>query len=139
MIELFQRSAEEVFHRDLGMQVASCVRRPAGTGYIAQIPFDDGETAYIARLWIRPATLKKIAKILLEESDPDESTLRDLAAEVANFVVGHAKMIASDRDLPYRMGTPRFDGCGPVPTEGHTILHKIDGRCIAVVLSEKHG
>jgi hypothetical protein len=73
-----------------------------------------------------------MSKILLEEEDPDHATLEDMTSELANFIVGHAKMVASEKATPYRMGTPSFGGIGPIETEGETFLFKVDDHCFAV-------
>jgi hypothetical protein len=106
---------------------------------VAQIPFSDGNDEYIARIWIDRTTLKYLANILLFDENPDEATLEDLTAELANFIVGHAKMVASDRNLPYRMMTPKFVGLQPLPHSDRTLLYKVNDCCIALQLKENNG
>ena len=139
MIELFRTSLEEVFNQTFGMEPRPCDAVPPTEGYTAKIPFSDGSRDYTAHVWVEKPALEKMAQILLMEEDPDDETLRDLTAELANFIVGHAKMVASDRNLPYRMQTPSFTGTRPLQKGGNTLLYKIDDRCIAVELRENHG
>ena len=139
MVELFRRSVEEVFGQSFGLTAKPAETLPDSEGYAAQIPFFDGEREYAATVWMERPVLESLAEILLCEENPDESTLEDLAAEVANFIVGHAKMEASDRGLPYRMETPRFDGRKSLEEEGTTLLYDIGGRRVAVQLKETNG
>lgn len=139
MIDLFKTSVEEVFSRNFGWTAEQCDTLPETTGYMAQIPFSDGERQFFAEIWVDRPTLTKIANILLFEENPDEETFRDLTSELANFIVGHVKMEASDRNLPYRISTPEFLGIQTLPKQGDTLLYKIDGRCIAIQVKENDG
>ncbi|NPA30317.1 MAG: chemotaxis protein CheX [Epsilonproteobacteria bacterium] len=139
MTELFGQSVEEVFRQHLGIQTQPCKSRPKGKGYMAAIPFSYEGRAQEAILWIQAKTLKKTAEVLLFEENPDEETLKDLCAELANFVVGHAKMAASDRQIACEMGTPRFLGHGPLPAGTRRLLFKIEGRCMALTLKGSDG
>ena len=139
MIDLFRSSVVEVFSQNFGIEPQPCESHPVEKGYIAQIPFTDGTDEFIAQLWIEKPTLKELAGILLFDENPDEETLKDLTAELANFIVGHAKMAASDRDLPYQMQTPTFLGVEPLHRSGRTLLYRVNDRCLALQLKEKNG
>ncbi len=129
----------EVFDHHLGMKLLPCRSRPKQSGYTAHIPFSAEETGdAVATVWIQRATLKKVSQILLFESDPDEETLEDLTAELANFIVGHAKMLASDRNLPCQMKTPEFVGIMPLQKSGKTLLYKAENRCVALQIKGDH-
>ncbi|WP_353663022.1 chemotaxis protein CheX [Hydrogenimonas sp. SS33] len=136
MVDLFKSSMEEVFNRSFGLNVEPDESKPLPSGYAAEIPFSDGRRTYRATVWLERPVLEKLAEILLCENDPDEETLRDLTSEVANFIVGHAKMEASDRKLPYEMETPRFTGIEPLHPTDHTLHYRIDGRNVALQLKE---
>ena len=139
MRELFKTSIEEVFNANLGMKAEPCKSRPRGEGYLAQIPFSDGERSFVAEVWVQKKTLEKMAGVLLFDDAPDAQTLEDLVSELGNFIVGHAKMVASDRNLPYKMGTPRFVGVGPLPAGKKPLLYKVEGRCVAIFLKDADG
>ncbi len=129
----------EVFEQHLGMKLAPCRSRPRQSGYTAHIPFSTEEGGdSVATVWVQKPTLKKVSRILLFENDPDEETLEDLAAELANFIVGHAKMLASDRNLPCRIETPEFAGIMPLQKGGSTLLYKAENRCIALQIKGEH-
>ncbi len=139
VVELFRRSVEEVFGQSFGLPAKTAENLPDAEGYTARIPFSDGKNEYAATVWLERPVLETLAEILLCEERPDEATLEDLTAEVANFIVGHAKMDASDRGLPYRMETPRFDGRKPLQETGMTLVYNIGGRHVAVQLKETNG
>ncbi len=140
VIDLFRTSITEVFEQHLGMKLSPCRNFPMQNGYKAQIPFSNrDENSFLATVWIQKSTLKKVSKILLFENEPDEKTLKDLTAELANFIVGHAKMLASDRNLSYKIETPEFIGIGPLQKKSHTLLYKIGNRCIALQIKEQNG
>lgn len=54
--------------------------------------------------------LVNVASILLFEDNPDEDCLTDLNNEIANLVVGHAKVLASNDNYQFNIATPMFDG-----------------------------
>ena len=139
VIDLFRTSIEEVFSQNFGLETKPCETFPKKEGYTASIPFSDGTTDFEAEVWIDEPALKEMANILLFEENPDPETLEDLTSEVANFIVGHAKMVASDRNLPYRMETPVFTGRRSLEKRGETLLYSVDDRCIAIQLKERNG
>ncbi len=129
---------EEVFRETFGEAPRECADLPRVEGYMAQIPFEEGEKAYMARVWVEKPALRRLADLLLFDDDPDHETMEDLTAELANFIVGRAKMVASDRALPYRMGTPRYEGLGRLEEAEGTILYDVEGHCIALQIKESH-
>ena len=139
MIELFRTSIEEVFSQNFGLDTSPCQTFPEAEGYTARIPFSDGSGDYVADVWIEEPALKEVANILLFEEEPDRETLEDLTAELANFIVGHAKMVASDRNLPYRIETPVFTGRRKLERGEKTLLYALDDRCIAIQLKDRNG
>lgn len=54
--------------------------------------------------------MQRVSKLFLEEDESDEETLKDMALETANLIVGSAKVIAEEANLnPYTIGTPYFE------------------------------
>ncbi len=140
MNDLLKKSIAEVFWQHLGIELQQCKSRPRQNGYRAQIPFCmDSDGSSTATVWVQRQTLKKVSEILLFDDDPDEETLKDLTSELANFIVGHAKMLASDKSLKCKIETPKFAGIGPLERGGTTYLYKIDNRCIALQVKGSDG
>jgi len=54
--------------------------------------------------------MQKVSKLFLEEDESDEETLKDMALETANLIIGSAKVIAEEINTnPYTIGTPKFE------------------------------
>jgi hypothetical protein len=53
--------------------------------------------------------MQRVSKIFLEEDESDEETLKDIALETTNLIIGSAKVIAEELDInPYTIQTPHF-------------------------------
>jgi len=53
--------------------------------------------------------MQKISKIFLEEDNSDMQTLKDMALETTNLIVGNAKVISTHTNNSYTIGTPIFE------------------------------
>ncbi len=54
--------------------------------------------------------MQQIAELFLGEDQSDEATLRDMSLEVANMVIGSAKVIAEENNNnPFSIATPHFE------------------------------
>ncbi|WP_456382607.1 hypothetical protein [Hydrogenimonas sp.] len=138
MLELFRRSIEDIFTQNFGISTESCeTARPEEKGLTARIPFKEGNRNFFASLWVEKPVLERVANILLFDEKPDRETLEDLTAELANFLVGHAKMIASDRKLSCEIGTPEFTGENTFSFEPGTLLYRVEDHHIALHIREK--
>jgi len=57
--------------------------------------------------------MQRVAKLFLEEDASDEDTLKDMTLEVANLIIGSAKVIAQEsKKRPFTIGTPHFEKIG---------------------------
>lgn len=139
MTDILKSSIEEVFQQHLGIKLSSCRSFPKQSGYTAKIDFQSGKKRATATVWVQKHTLKKVSEVLLFEENPDEETLKDLTSELANFIVGYAKMAASDCNMEFKIGTPRYAGVVPLQKGLPTFLYKIGNRCIAMQIKEKNG
>jgi hypothetical protein len=121
------------------MKLSPCQNRPTTEGYLAEVPFEENGQSFVATVWIDKEALKRLATILLEDHDPSHTTLEDLTAEVANFIVGHTKMKASDAGIDCTMSTPVFKGVAPMPEEQEIRRYELDGHCIALKIEAANG
>lgn len=56
------------------------------------------------------AFMQRVSKIFLEEEESDEETLIDMTLEMANLIIGSAKVIAEEENSnPYTINTPHFE------------------------------
>ncbi|MCD6173767.1 MAG: chemotaxis protein CheX [Sulfurimonas sp.] len=54
--------------------------------------------------------MQRVSKLFLEEDKSDEETLIDMTLEIANLIVGSAKVIAEEaNENTYTIGTPHFE------------------------------
>jgi len=80
--------------------------------------------------------MQRVSKLFLEEDESDEETLKDMALETANLIIGSAKVIAEEEDKnPYTISTPHFEKIGEFDYEydqAKTIAVENDELTIAV-------
>jgi chemotaxis protein CheY-P-specific phosphatase CheC len=80
--------------------------------YGASIPiYEDGkETDWY--LFFKKESLNEVAKVLLFEDNLSEDDLDDLLKEIANLIIGKAKVILEEKNKQnnYKIGTPEFLG-----------------------------
>ena len=67
------------------------------------------------RVYIAPdeGFAQRVSKLYLEEDESDEETLKDMTLELANLIVGSAKVIAEEANInPFTISTPNFEKIG---------------------------
>ena len=81
---------------------------PLTQGYLASIKLND------ATIYILASTplLTLLAQNLLFEDNPDAATLQDMAKELANLIVGKAKVLSQESGQTASISTPLF--CGQI-------------------------
>ncbi|MBE0494907.1 MAG: restriction endonuclease [Campylobacterales bacterium] len=119
----------------LGFEVTPCTRLGASF-FGASIPLTCNAAEHHFYLFFEDGVLNNFGEILLGESPLCEADLDDLCKEVANQIIGHAK-VSLEKQHPqnhYQLGTPEFLGEIPSPLpvnleefllyelEGHTFL-----------------
>lgn len=96
--------------KTLGFELEEAKRLGSGF-YGSSIPlFKDGVEFHFY-LFFKKDTLKHFAKAFFDQDCLEDSDLDDLCREVANQIVGKAKIILSETDgANYKLGTPEFLG-----------------------------
>ncbi len=113
MLETFiSKAVDDTFKKQFDMDIA---RAPGAQNrsqkfYVSSIDIVFKDRNKTILLYSDPAMLSEVARILLFEDNPDEECLVDLCKEIANLVVGHAKVLASDAGYNFKIATPVFDG-----------------------------
>ena len=81
---------------------------PLTQGYLASIKLND------ATIYILASTplLTLLAQNLLFEDNPDVATLQDMTKELANLIVGKAKVLSQEKGQAASISTPLF--CGQI-------------------------
>jgi len=139
VVEILQKSIHDVFKDSLGIEIEYCKHRPRQKGYVAKIEFSYLNESGYAYLWIQRPTIKTVSEILLFEKNPDDEAIEDLVAELANFIVGHSKMLASDKGLECSIETPVFEGVKTLEDGLKTFLYKVGNRCLAIQIKGVDG
>ncbi|WP_024953882.1 chemotaxis protein CheX [Sulfurospirillum arcachonense] len=80
--------------------------------YGAAIAMYENNTEYQWYLLFKKSTLNEFAKVLLFEDNLNEDDLDDLVKEVANMIIGSAKVILEEKNInnTYKISTPDFLG-----------------------------
>jgi CheY-specific phosphatase CheX len=78
-----------------------------GSFYVAGIDIN-GDANHTVNLYIKRKTLEKMAYLFLFDETPDETVLTDLIQEIANLIVGKAKVVAAEKGLNFNISTPTF-------------------------------
>jgi len=129
---LLDISMHQVFEDQFEIKLNRCKNRPKHPAYTAKIWYKSDSKEHIATIWVQKPTLKKLSNILLFEENPDEETLIDLTKELANLIVGHAKMLAHNKGLEFEIKIPEFGGITALEPKTDCLLFKADNRCIAI-------
>jgi len=84
--------------------------------------------------------IQKVSKLFLEEDESNEETLIDMTLETTNLIVGSAKVIAQESNIPYMIDTPHFEKIGQFDfkyDEMKTVM--IDGCGVTIAIKESNG
>ena len=110
--EYISRSVFDVFKKQFEIDIKEgadlCEKGSEFYCSSIDIIFKDGSKTIL--IYTTQPMLAQIAQLLLFEEDPDHQCLCDLNNEVANLVVGHAKVLASSDGYNFKIATPTFDG-----------------------------
>lgn len=113
MISIIIKAAENFLHNQIELKTNrqdNLASIPQVRTVIASIDIkmDDGEikTVYIG---FNESLIKKIVSIYLMEDDADDETMKDMALEATNMIVGSAKVLAEEAEKEHFMiTTPEF-------------------------------
>lgn len=84
----------------------TCPHREAWTATIDTT----GDENWRVTVQIARHSLEKMAYLFLNEESPDEEALTDLIQEIANLIVGRAKVVAASKGVGFNISTPDFKG-----------------------------
>lgn len=74
--------------------------------------------------------LQIMCKYFLDENNPDESTLEDMAKELANLTVGRAKVMVEEAGKHFNISTPEYLGHRLISNYDHGLHFRLEeGRC----------
>ena len=120
MISLIIEAAENFLHNQIELKTEKTDTLSQVRTVIASIDIkmDNGETKSVY-LGFNEALIKEIVSVYLMEDDADDQTMKDMALESTNMIVGSAKVLAEEAQKEHFMiTTPKFkaieefDNCG---------------------------
>jgi len=126
MKKYFSKAVEN-FANSIGAAFGSC-ENPPEEGFVSKIEID-GDVSKSIYILVPKSTLDTISMLLFGDSEYD---LRDLVNEIANLIVGNAKVIASEDNLHFNISTPEFLDVADVDFEIRED-YSIDGKCLSIL------
>ena len=102
-MDILKRSFIEVMRMTIGMEPHPCTT-PLENGYLSSIKLDDTSIYILAS---KPLLLL-LAKSLLFEDTPTEEVLQDLTKELANLIIGKAKILSQEAGKDPSISIPLF-------------------------------
>lgn len=102
--------ATRFFTRDvLGSEAELFENCPLNPAWAAAV-HTQGDENWRVTVYITQPSLEKMAFLFLNEEQPDSEALTDLIKEIANLIVGRAKVTAAGRGVNFNITTPKFEG-----------------------------
>jgi len=130
MIRFIEESVKE-FVNSLGGEYGVC-EKVVDNGFISKIEVD-GHMNYEIYLKFPKKTLDLVSTLLFGD---DEYELEDLLKEIANLIVGKAKVFASDKDIHFNISIPEFLEKKEISFD-EAKSYSINGECFSVFLKGK--
>ena len=135
--------ATENFFRDiLSLDIKKCKNTKAKDFFCSQINFFKADRKLTFNFYFKKETLKNISEILLFEREIDEKSMKDLTNEIANLIIGSAKVLAENEDEKsrFKISTPKFIGLVKASDIdlSNAQLFKIKNRCFIIEMKEKN-
>lgn len=111
MLSLIIEAAENFLHNQIELKTHRADALSQLRTVIASIDvkMDNGDikTVYLG---FNETLIKEIVSVYLMEDDADEETMKDMALESTNMIVGSAKVLAENADKEHFMiTTPKFE------------------------------
>ena len=106
-MEIVRESFFEVIKKSIGVEPEESII-PLKRGYLVSIEMI-GANKEVFLVFNKPF-LRTMCHYFLSEDDPDNASLEDMARELANLTVGHAKVLAQRSAKNFNISTPDFLG-----------------------------
>lgn len=139
MIQVIKEAFIQTFEDTLG-KTPKFVSGKTLEGYLSSIDIvlDDGSTNTIMFVSSK-GFLETFGEGMLGEDCFDDSVLIDLSQELANIIIGLAKVQAVCKGLNFKVKTPNTYGFGDFKDEGHIALQfDLDGHLCSLFIHNYH-
>ena len=129
-MEKFFIKAAENFAKSIGAEINHCENEIKG-GFISEIDIRGDENLDIF-LVLPKDVLDNVSELLFGDRDYD---IEDLSKEIANLIVGNAKVLASEEDIHFDITTPKFHKNIDIDYDKKINL-SIGGKCFSILFKE---
>ena len=126
-MEKFLDKAVENFVKSIGGELGEC-KSSHEDGFVSKIEIK-GDLDQGVYIFVPKETLDKISMLLFGDTDYD---LKDLTNEIANLIVGNAKVIAADNNVHFNISTPEFVDIKDIQYKNRKD-YSIDGECFSIL------
>lgn len=135
-MEVIKESFFEVIKDSISVEVEESII-PLKKGYLTSIEMI-GRGTNVLLVFNKPF-LKTMCLHFLDDSTPSDDALEDMARELANLTVGHAKVIAQKRNTSFNISTPEFLGIRVIKNYDQGIHFRLQslGHCSIFLRSNK--
>ena len=129
-MEKFFIKAAQNFAKSIGAEVDHC-KSDVKEGYIGEVDIrgDENLNIYIV---LPKDVLDIVSELLFGDTDYD---VEDLSKEIANLIVGNAKVLASEEDIHFNITTPKFSNSLDIDYDKRVDL-SIKGKCFSILFKE---
>jgi len=129
-MEKFFIKAAENFAKSIGAEINHCESK-VKEGFVSQINIRGDENLDIF-LILPKDVLDTISELLFGDTDYD---IEDLSKEIANLIVGNAKVLASEENIHFDISTPKFLKNIDVDYKKRIDL-SIKDKCFSIIFKE---
>jgi len=141
MIQAIEQATNNFFHEIMGIKIQTS-KSISKNLYGAAISMYENDTETLWYLLFQKHTLNEFSKALLFEDGLNEDELDDLVKEVANMIIGSAKVIleTANTQNSYHISTPEFLGHIPnyrLLKMEEFLLYKLKNRSFIIGRTQK--
>ena len=129
-MEKFFIKAAENFAKSIGAEINHC-ENEIKEGFISEIDIRGDENIDIF-LILPKDVLDAVSELLFGDTDYD---IEDLSKEIANLIVGNAKVLASEENIHFDITTPKFHKNIDLDYDKKINL-SIKGKCFSILFKE---
>jgi len=126
MKKYFSKAVEN-FANSINAKFDEC-KNPPEEGFISKIQ-TDGDIKKSVYIFIPKKTLDTISMLLFGDCEYD---VEDLVNEVANLIVGNAKVVASEDNVHFNISTPQFLDIKNIKYKKRED-YGINGECLSIL------
>ena len=129
-MEIIKESFFEVIKKSIDIDVQDSIM-PLKRGFLVSIDKIGKTSRQKVFLLFNTNFLRTMCKHFLSEDNPTQEMLEDMAKELANLTVGHAKVISQKQNKNFTISTPNFLGFKAIANHDHGVHFRLrsKGRC----------